>query len=310
MVDVLADWFDENRRDLPWRRTYDPYHIWVSEVMLQQTQVETVIPYYEQFIGEFPSVENLACATEDRVLQVWAGLGYYARARNLLLAARKVSAIHHGRVPDRHESLTALPGIGRYMAGAILSIAFNQPFPAVDGNVRRVLSRVHGWTDDNPKRLWDRAAQLVRSGEPRTVNQALMELGATVCSFRAPRCLLCPIHSGCVAFQTGMQTDIPPVRKRPQSVHVLLHAVVEERNGMYLMKPSEGLWEFPMFAELPEGSFREVGTCRHTITHHQLRVVVHEGILHRQSGFQWTEFAKVPVSSLTRKIRDTVTARP
>jgi len=177
--------------------------------MLQQTQVETALPYFERFVREFPSVGALAKADEERVLKLWAGLGYYRRAKNLIAAAREIAAKHGGKIPADYETLLQLPGIGQYMAGAILSIAFNQPYPVVDGNVRRVLSRLYGWTEDDPKALWDAARSAVREGEPRLVNQALMELGATICSFRSPRCLLCPIQTTCAAFKTGMQDRIP-----------------------------------------------------------------------------------------------------
>ncbi len=301
-AELLVRWFEENRRPLPWRETYDPYHVWVSEAMLQQTQVETALPFYERFIARFPSLQSLAGAEESEVLKLWAGLGYYRRAKNLLAAARIVAARHDGRVPSDYDALIALPGVGPYMAGAILSIAFNKPFPVVDGNVRRVLSRICGWTEENPKGLWAAAEQIACSGEPRSVNQAIMELGAKVCSFKAPRCLLCPIRSACVAFKTGMQDRIPPVRKRPDTVHVHLFAVVHKRRGRYLMKPSDGMWEFPTFTELPPGEFKQTGSCRHTITHHRLDVSVFTGPLGPHDGFEWQALEQVPVSSLTKKI--------
>src|SRR6266516_1647960 len=157
MLDALVAWFAENQRPLPWRVAYDPYQVWVSEAMLQQTQVETALPYYERFIAELPNIHALAAADEQRVLGLWAGLGYYSRARNLMAAARIVVQDYNGVLPDEYERLRALPGIGQYMAGAILSIGFNKPYPIVDGNVRRVLSRIHGWTGDDPKTLWDAA---------------------------------------------------------------------------------------------------------------------------------------------------------
>ncbi|HYR45133.1 MAG TPA: A/G-specific adenine glycosylase, partial [Terriglobia bacterium] len=151
MLEPLVRWFEENQRPLPWRASYDPYHVWVSEVMLQQTQVETALPYYDRFIREFPSIEALSRANEERVLTLWAGLGYYRRAKNLMAAAREIVEKHGGNIPSDHQALLKLPGIGQYMAGAILSIAFNKPYAVVDGNVRRVLSRFYGWTDENPK---------------------------------------------------------------------------------------------------------------------------------------------------------------
>lgn len=302
MHEELTAWFEENQRPLPWRVTYTPYEIWISEIMLQQTQVETVVPYFQRWVAAFPNVEALAAAEEQNVLKLWAGLGYYSRARNLIAAASVLARDHRGVLPADYEALRALPGIGQYTAGAILSIAFNQPFAVVDGNVRRVLSRIYGWEDDSPKRLWEAAQKLVQRGTPRMINQAVMELGATVCSFKAPRCLVCPVQSVCVAYKTGKQQEIPPVKKRPATVRVQLFAVVQEKGGRYLMKQSRGLWEFPMYNEVPEGKLTRVGSCRHTITHHRLEVQVYSGTLANRKGFQWREFEEVPVSSLTRKI--------
>ena len=302
MHEELILWFDENQRALPWRSTYDAYHVWISEIMLQQTQVETVVPYFERWMEAFPSVSALAAADEQSVLSVWAGLGYYSRARNLMAAAGIVAREYNGAVPSDYEILRSLPGIGQYTAGAILSIAFNRPYPVVDGNVRRVLSRIYGWEQDSPRRLWEAADRLVQSAEPRRINQAIMELGATVCSFKAPRCLVCPVQSACVAYRTGKQQEIPPVKKRPATVRVQLFAVVDFRDGKHLMKVSRGLWEFPMFSELPAGALKRTGACRHSITHHRLEVHVYSGTLSSANGFQLQEFSNVPVSSLTRKI--------
>jgi A/G-specific adenine glycosylase len=301
VLEQLVNWFNETQRPLPWRISYDPYHVWISEVMLQQTQVETALPYYERFIREFPSVEDLAAADEERVLTLWAGLGYYQRARNLMAAAHIVAERYGGKLPADYDALRDLPGVGQYMAGAILSIAFNKPYPVVDGNVRRVLSRVYGWTDENPRALWEAASRIAREAEPRQVNQALMELGAKVCSFKSPRCLLCPVQAWCVAFRTGMQDKIPPVKKRPATVHVHLCAVVQKKGECYLMKQVDGMWEFPMFSELPAGSFIKVGRCRHTITHHRLDVSVYQGGV-VDTGCEWKHPESVPISSLTRKI--------
>jgi A/G-specific adenine glycosylase len=301
MLEALVAWFQEHHRPLPWRVSYDPYHVWVSEVMLQQTQVETALPYYERFIRELPTVESLALATEEHVLKLWAGLGYYRRAKNLMAAAREVVEKHGGRIPSEYAALMNLPGVGEYMAGAITSIAFNKPEAAVDGNVRRVLSRINGWTDADPKTLLKSASALVRSAEPRLVNQALMELGAKVCSFRSPRCLICPVQTSCVAFRTGMQEKIPSIKKRPATVHVHLFAVVHKRDAHYLMKAADGMWEFPTFAELPKGEFKRVGHCKHTITHHRLDVTVYTGNV--EGTYEWKDASSVPISSLTRKIK-------
>jgi A/G-specific adenine glycosylase len=302
MIQPLVAWFEEHQRALPWRHGYDPYQVWVSEVMLQQTQVETVLPYFARFIEAFPGIRLLADAEEAQVLRLWAGLGYYRRAKNLHSAARLVQQLHGGVIPSDYDALIALPGVGQYMAGAILSIAFNKPYPVVDGNVRRVLSRIHGWMDENPKALWQAAEQLARSAEPRIVNQGLMELGATVCSFRAPRCLVCPVQQFCVAFKTGMQTRIPPIKKRPATIHLHLHAVVQQRGSRFLMRAVDGMWEFPTFSELPPGEFTKTGSCRHTITHHRLDVSVYVGSLASTEEYRWKDIAGVPVTSLTRKI--------
>jgi A/G-specific adenine glycosylase len=302
MYEELIRWFLENQRALPWRTTYDPYHVWISEIMLQQTQVETVVPYFERWLKKFPTIKKLAAADEQSVLSLWAGLGYYSRARNLMAAARTVAKDHGGKIPSEYEALRSLPGIGQYTAGAILSIAFNKPYPIVDGNVRRVLSRLNGWEDDSPKRLWEGAEHFVQQAEPRFINQAIMELGATVCSFKAPRCLICPVQKVCVAFKTGKQLEIPPVKKRPETIRVQLFAVVQEKAGRHLMRENKGLWEFPMSNELPDGKLTHVGSCRHTITHHRLEVQVYTGTVKRTTGLEWKDFKNVPVSSLTRKI--------
>jgi len=302
MVEELTAWFEENQRPLPWRVTYDPYHVWISEIMLQQTQVETVVPYFERWIAAFTEVSALAAADEQSVMNRWAGLGYYSRARNLMAAATIIERDHKGIIPADYEALRSLPGIGQYTAGAILSIAFNKPYPVVDGNVRRVLSRIYGWEEDSPKRLWDAAEKLVHHAEPRLINQAIMELGATVCSFKTPRCLVCPVQDRCIAYRTGKQLEIPPVKKRPETVRVQLFAVVQEKDGRHLMKISRGLWEFPMFSELPAGMLTRSGSCRHTITHHRLEVHVYRGTLDDVRGFEWREFSGLPVSSLTKKI--------
>ncbi|PZN08590.1 MAG: A/G-specific adenine glycosylase, partial [Bacillota bacterium] len=196
----LLHWYDRCRRDLPWRRTRDPYAILVSEIMLQQTRVETALPYYRRFLERFPTVERLAAATEAEVLRAWQGLGYYGRARNLWRAARAIVQRHGGRVPAEWEALIALPGIGEYTAGAVLSIAFGQPVAAVDGNAERVLARLFGIDDDlsrapGRRAVRERAAELVASPRPGDVNQAVMELGATICTPREPACGNCPVDS-------------------------------------------------------------------------------------------------------------------
>lgn len=231
MRDALLAWYDAHARDLPWRRTRDPYAVWVSEVMLQQTRVETVVPYYERFLARFPTVEALAAAAEEEVLAAWSGLGYYRRARLLHAGVREVVARHGGRVPEDAAARRALPGVGAYTAGAIGSIAFDREEPLVDGNVARVLARVHGvgtplGRADTEARLWAEAARLVRGPRPGALNQALMELGATVCTPRAPRCGACPIAARCEARARGDVEALPVPRAKKAPREVALVAVV------------------------------------------------------------------------------------
>ncbi len=218
----LLAWYRAHRRDLPWRRTRDPYAIWISETMLQQTRVETVIPYWERFLARFPDVETLATADTDDVIALWAGLGYYSRARNLHRAAQIVMEHHAGRLPGDVDALRELPGVGRYTAGALASIAFDKPAPIVDGNVARVLARVFAIDADVrsaavQERLWSEAEQLARGDDPGAMNQALMELGATVCTPRAPQCPACPWQPHCAARAQG-RAELLPIRSRPAAV--------------------------------------------------------------------------------------------
>lgn len=253
----LLNWFRARQRDLPWRRNPDPYAIWVSEIMLQQTQVATVIPYFELWMARFPTVRALAEATEEDVLHAWQGLGYYSRARNLLTGARLVLERHGGKVPDRLEDLLALPGVGPYTAGAIASIAYNVPAPIVDGNVIRVLSRLfalHGDPSRAPLkgRLWELAALLIPEGNARDFNPAMMELGATVCTPISPKCAACPVASVCEALREGIQDELPETPARPQATEVHMVAGLVWREGRVLLTQRRddesrwaGMWQFP-----------------------------------------------------------------
>lgn len=272
--------------------------------MLQQTQVETALPYYTRFLERFPTVDALARSSEEEILGLWSGLGYYSRARNLRKAARRVAAEHGGRIPNDYDSLIQLPGVGRYMAGAILSIAFNEPFPIVDGNVRRVLSRLNGWTEPRDAQLWEAAERIARDGNPRTVNQAMMELGATVCTFRTPICEQCPFEQTCIARQTGQQAGIPAPRKRRPTVRVDLYAVLDSNRNGFLMREEASLWEFPLLTDPPGAAFTKIGRCRHSITHHRLEVEVYTGKLSNRREYRRVRFEDVPVTSLTRKIHE------
>ena len=253
---TLLGWFDTEQRDMPWRRTGDPYPIWVSEIMLQQTQVKTVIPYFERWMKSFPTLQKLARSREETVLKHWEGLGYYSRARNLHRAAKIVIKEHKGKVPDSYDTLIKLPGIGRYTAGAILSIAFDQPVPVLDGNVKRVLSRLfvmqaNGVPSIHENRLWETSAELVPTKRPGDFNQAMMELGATVCLPKKPLCLLCPLQKPCEAQQRGEVDKYPAPKERPSTQKIEVSAAVITRGGKVFIQQRlhgglmGGLWEFP-----------------------------------------------------------------
>ena len=249
---ALLAHYRAHARDLPWRRDRDPYRIWVSEVMLQQTRVDTAAPYYERWLERFPTVESLAEAPIDDVLREWAGLGYYRRAHNLHRAAKLVRERHGGRLPSDAAELRALPGIGDYTAGAIASIAFDRAEPAVDGNVRRVLSRLFDLADPSASEVRRIAAALVPEIRPGEFNQALMEFGSTVCAPRAPACETCPLAGLCRARAVGTQLERPrPKRAKPVPEVDIATAVVVDPTGRVLLRrrPEEGLlggmWEFP-----------------------------------------------------------------
>lgn len=256
---ALLDWYARHQRDLPWRRTRDPYAIWVSEVLLQQTQVTTAIPYYKRFLARFPSVAALARAPLDDVLKHWEGLGYYARARNLHRAAQQVISEHGGQLPQTVASLKRLPGIGPYTAGAIASIAFGLDEPVLDGNVARVLCRALR-IKENPKhsatrkKLWRLARKLIPAGQASVFNQALMDLGATVCTPRRPRCPDCPLQNACGAWRHGEQDVLPRKAKRVKTPHHDLAVGVVWKGATLLLvrRPQGGLlgglWALPSVA--------------------------------------------------------------
>ena len=270
---TLLRWFDAHARDLPWRRSKAPYHVWLSEILLQQTRVDQGTPYYERFIAAFPTVQDLAAAQEDAVLKLWEGLGYYARARNLLRAAREIVQ-KGGAFPKTAEQWQTLPGIGRYTAGAIASIAFNERTPLVDGNVARVLCRVYNirsllTATETQAQLWSLAEHLVPIHRPGDFNQALMELGALVCLPRGPHCPECPLRQVCMAHQEGVEEQLPRrVAKKPIPHHELLVAFLSKagkgkREHFLLVKrPSKGLlgglWEFPACKQTSDDSPEEL----------------------------------------------------
>jgi A/G-specific adenine glycosylase len=292
---ALLDWFSHHQRALPWRQTRDPYAIWVSEVMLQQTQVATVIPYWHRFLERFPTVSALAAAELPDVFALWRGLGYYSRARNLHRAAQEIVRRHQGRLPRTAPELLELPGFGRYTAGAVASIAFGEPAPLVDGNVARVFSRlfaVEGPPGDRAREaaLWALAEKWVQGERPGDWNQALMELGATVCRAARPDCGTCPLRAHCGAHRADRVDALPPPKVRAPKKHLRLAVAVCRRQETFLLARRRegglfgGLWELPC-AELPAPADPAAALCgllgkvkvghalgevRRTLTHREL----------------------------------------
>ncbi len=302
----LISWYLENRRELPWRKTKDPYKIWVSEIMLQQTKVDTVIPYYEKFMNHYPTIFDLAMTEEQEVLKDWEGLGYYSRARNLLSAAREVVADYNGEVPKKPKELGELKGIGPYTRGAILSIAFNKPEPAVDGNVMRVLSRVllikNNISEHKVKKNFEEIVrELISQKDPSSFNQGLMELGALICTPTSPKCFDCPVQQECRAFDEGIQDKLPvKMKKKKQRVvsYDVLLLTDEKRKVAIEQRPSDGLlanmWQFPMIPS--EGSTietvvlqkygvkiklnqRKVGEVKHVFSHKIWNLTIYQASL-------------------------------
>ena len=324
---ALLQWFDGAQRDLPWRRTKDPYAIWVSEVMLQQTQVATVIRYYVQFLARFPTVAALAAAPSSAVLSKWSGLGYYSRARNLHRAAQAVVETYRGALPASVDQLLKLPGFGRYTAGAVASIAFGIQAPVVDGNVARLVTRLFAIDDEKPtKRIWELAASLVPSFRPGDFNQALMELGAMVCRPTRPLCSSCPLRSDCRALAQGRveQLPMPKIRaaRKPMKLAV---AVCRKGPRVLVMRRKEeglfgGLWELPSAAPdaLPSLLGRQgvvgshLGTVTRTLTHRDLTLElwsVKAGAAPKvppgYQGLRWvtaTQLGELGVSAATRAV--------
>jgi A/G-specific adenine glycosylase len=294
----VLDWYArDGRKDLPWQVQPTPYRVWVSEIMLQQTQVATVIPYYERFMGRFPDIRSLARATSDQVLHYWSGLGYYARARHLHTAAQQMVEKFNGRFPDTFAAVVALPGVGRSTAGAILSLACGQYYPILDGNVKRVLTRYYaiaGWPGQSrvQKRLWTLAEQHTPEQQTAAYTQAMMDLGATVCTRARPQCDVCPVHAGCAAHAAGKETDFPsprPKKTLPVRKVCMLMLCNDDDEVLLEQRPPAGiwggLWSFPEFPaadgvtagcrELPGIMVRETEAwpvVRHTFSHFHLDI--------------------------------------
>ena len=295
-------WYAENQRDLPWRHTQDPYLIWLSEVILQQTRVAQGLPYYQRFAEAFPTVRALAAAEQEQVLRLWQGLGYYSRARNLHRCAQEIVSKHNGQFPGTYQTLLKLPGVGAYTAAAIASFAFNETVPVVDGNVYRVLSRVFGINDDiqsvgGQKKFRHLAEQLVPNGKASGYNQAIMEFGALQCTPVQPACLLCPLSAMCYAYQHGQQHALPVKTKKTKArVRFLQYFVIRQGNTVWMKRRDEsgiwaGLYDFYLVETLQQVTLEQLddplldsllqreGTSvvvsspyRHLLTHQRLHV--------------------------------------
>lgn len=338
----LQRWYPGHARPLPWRRDDDPYHVWVAEVMLQQTRVVTVIPYYQRWMKCFPTLRSLARADQQQVLKLWEGLGYYSRARNLHNASRIIMQEYHGIIPSTVEELVQLPGIGRSTAGAIVSISFHQDKAILDGNVKRILSRLFDYAKpvnepSSQKKLWLMAASVLPRGRAGIFNQALMELGETICIPGKPICEHCPLAKECLAHQKGLQDQRPVRQSKPRVPHYEVVAAVISRNGKYLLaqrppgKLLAGMWEFPggkleKGETLEKGLRRELreeldiqvrildelGVYRHAYTHfsvsvHALDCRLQKGRLRprENQSIAWLappEFDEVPMGKVDRLI--------
>ena len=314
---LLLAWYARGHRDLPWRNTRDPYPIWVSEIMLQQTRAQAVIPYYRRFLERFPTVAALAAAAEDDVLALWSGLGYYSRARNLRLAAQHIAAA--GGFPRDYAAIRALPGIGDYTAAAVGSIAFDLPFAVLDGNVLRVVARVENDAGDisagrTRERFREIAQQWLDPREPGHFNQALMELGATVCLPRNPLCLVCPLAACCRARQEGTAAQLPVKLRKTDPVRLSGTLLVVRNRGRILLRQRDaaasrmaGFWDLPAPEDLPAAKLgARIGEIRHTITHHHYTLEVRSATasLPDRDGFRWfkiAQLAEIPFSTTARK---------
>ena len=340
----LLAWFVLHARDLPWRHSRDAYGIWVSEVMLQQTQVQTVIPYWHRWMRQLSTIGDLANAPEEQLLKLWEGLGYYSRARNLQKAARVVTDTHGGNVPSTIADLLGLPGVGPYTAGAIASLAYNQPEPLVDGNVARVLTRLR-MIEGDPREpetkatLWSIATQLIKAtgklhsvpstplarGRFSILNQALMELGATVCTSRAPSCDQCPIRKSCQAFASGAVERFPALAPRVKATRLRYAVVVLQRSGKWFLRQrgagdvNHGLWEFPQlelrlrpanpvrqvaeWLDITPKSLHPLPRVRHAITRYQITLEVFQASVDKTpvalGDGQWLTTREIEALALT-----------
>ncbi|MGA2468750.1 MAG: A/G-specific adenine glycosylase [Thermodesulfobacteriota bacterium] len=337
----LLRWFKKNGRDLPWRKTKDPYAIWVSEIMLQQTQVDTVIPYYQKFLKSFPIVHHLAKANLSKILKVWEGLGYYSRARNLHRASKIIVNHFQGKIPNNLRDLLSLPGIGRSTAGAILSFAYNKEAPILDGNVKRVLSRLFAISGSKAKTerlLWGISEFLIPKGRSNPFNQALMDLGSMLCTPKDPQCPHCPLQNFCKGKASGNPERYPTKGSKKKIPHINAISAVIKRDGKVLLnrRPPKGLlgglWEFPNWKSEGRKNRRWltnrirnemgvsvnvkelIGTFHQTFSHFKLTLhVYHCQGIDRKKGGRWVSFRELslfPMSKLHRRIAQTLSKNP
>jgi len=342
----LLRWFEKNGRNLLWRRTSDPYAIWVSEIMLQQTQVDTVIPYYQRFLKSFPTVHHLAKANLSKVLKVWEGLGYYSRARNLHRASKIVLNYFHGKIPSNLRDLLCLPGIGRSTAGAILSFAYNKEAAILDGNAKRVLSRVFAVSGDpvggkTEGLLWGISESLIPKGRSNPFNQALMDLGSMRCTLKDPQCPHCPLRNLCQGYLSGKPESYPPRTIKKPIPHITAISAVIQKDGKVLLRqrPEEGLlgglWEFPNWKIEEKRRLRlrlrlrnyikkemgmnvkvkeSIGTFHQAYSHFKLTLhVYHCQTIDRKKGGRWVSFRELslfPMPKLHRRIAQTLSKNP
>ncbi len=332
----LIQWFEKNKRDLPWRKTKEPYKIWVSEIMLQQTRVDTVIAYYNRFMERFPTVQDLAIAEEQEVLRYWQGLGYYSRARNLYKGAKMVCEQFNGEFPSDIEQVKKIPGIGPYTAGAILSIAFNEPTPAVDGNVLRVFSRIFAIIEDiakpqTIKMIQQKVKDYMPIGRASSFTEGLMELGALICIPISPLCLTCPLFEQCKARQQGIQEELPIKTKKikPKKMHMVFCVIRSGEEILIVKNKSQkllkGMWGFPgkegkmsndgtvvkqIIKELGIQTeiIKKLGTTRHIFTHmdwdmhiYLCEVKTKNEISHHHQWIQKQDISKYPFPKVYQK---------
>jgi A/G-specific adenine glycosylase len=322
----LLDWFQDNARELPWRQTYSPYHVWISEIMLQQTQMDRVVVYFNRWVSRLPDIKSISRVNEDEVLKLWEGLGYYSRVRNILKTAKLLIEDHKGMLPANHKELLKLPGIGPYTAGAIMSIAFNREYPLVDANIERVFARLfnldkHVKDKKTHSYIWEKAGELIPQGKAREFNQALMELGALVCIPQNPRCKICPIEEYCQAVSMNTVSQRPVLKKPTKTIFIeMATGIVRHKNKVLIQKRKPtgvwaNLWEFPggrlepgeppemalireykEETELAVGNLKKITTVQHSYTIY--RVTLHcyfcslmdaryEPILHTAQEYRW-----------------------